>query len=479
MAVWRVEIDGPLRVLRDGEPFRPRTRYQSLLILRLAAYGPAGIDRSETAAMLWPDAERPHQSAYLRRAIMELRRAGLEIRGEGDRIQTAEGALTLGEEGDLPDVEHPVADEIRRMVRPKAPPRSVVRTDSERLMMWIGETLVREHPEIAVEMLAKHGAEFLRTSPPAPVLSLLLRILSVFSDLDVRRVTIVRTAAIAAMYLTRYGLAERLCRQAINDARTLGEETLAAHILSQLAFLQMETRSWPQALETGRTAVEISMKRESRATLASCLNNYAGIQWHSLRFEEAMANYVAAYDMAETDATRRMTLGNALLIAGLYGISLPIAVERPVPTGLTTGSMIIAETNLRIGYGLLHGELRIAVEGVARLLRVASAGGMERFFCLALDYAAYAFARLDHPLEAAACVRIGSAQRLAVGHHRSPAESLAIRLHVRPPYFGPEVERLVEGLPLADPALCAERVAARLERALVLRKDTVGIRPRV
>ena len=465
MAIWRVEIDGPLRVLRGGVSFRPRTRFQSLLLLRLAAHGPAGIDRGETAAMLWPDAERPHQSAYLRRAIMELRRAGLEIEGAGDRIRTAEGALTLGEGGDLPDVEHPIADEIRRLRPAKPTPVEIVRTDSERLMIWIGETLVREHPEVAIEMLAKYGGEFLRNSPPGPVLSLLLRILSVAPELDVRRVTIVRTAAIAAMYLTRYGLAERLCRQAIDDARTLGEETLATHILSQLAFLHMETRSWPQALETGRTAVEISMTWDDRATLASCLNNYAGIQWHSLRFEEAMANYVAAYRTADTDATRRMTLGNALLIAGVYGIPLPIAVERPVSTGLTTGSMIIAETNLRVGYGLLHGELRIAVEGIARFLRVASADGMERFFCLALDYAAYVFARLGRTKEAAACVRIGSAHRLAVGHHRSPAESLAVRLHVPPPYFGPEVETLCAGFSLGDPALCAERVATRLERA--------------
>ena len=482
MAVWRVEIDGPLRVRRGDESFHPRTRHQRLLLLRLAAGGAMGIDREATATMLWPDAERPYQSAYLRRAIMELRRAGLPIESDGARLAVASGALALGNAGNpeaiLSDVEHPIADEIRRTY-PAKPPVEIVRSDSERLMLWIGETLVREHPEIAVEMLARHGQALIATLPPEPLLSLFLRALEASVVAGASRADVIRLAAQEAMYLTRYGQAERLARWAVEECRALDSEALLAVALASLAFLQMERRRWPEALENGRLAAELARRTGHGDALAVALNGYAGIQWHTLRFEEALADYAVAYEATGDPGIRLRIAANVALVVGVYGKTALFSLDPPDGPCEGIGAVLLAECNLRIGYGLAHDRPDLVVRGCARLLRIASASGMDRLFCLALDYAAYAFARFGRRAEAVACVRIGSAQRLAVGHHRSPAESLAIRLHVRPPYFGPEIETLCGGFAPGDPALCAERVAARLERALVLRKDTVGIRPPV
>ncbi|RYG26337.1 hypothetical protein EON82_03710 [bacterium] len=465
-----------MRLYRGEEPVRLRTRHQGLLVARLAFHGERGIDRPETAALLWPEAERSHQAAYLRRAIMELRRAGFEIDGDGDRICPAAGTfeLDLPTEGTaaLEGIEHPIAYEVRAELQRRTGPiqretnRTVQRTDAETLLLWVGETLIAEHSEVAIDMLARHGPELSRTVAPGPFLSLLLRALSASTAGGPGRTRVIWLAARSAMYLTKYGLAERLTGWAVEECRATGDEAQLAATLAMLGFIQMERRRWPEAEENGAKGVEVAIRSGNDAALSAAFNSLAGIQWHVLRFDEAMENYAKAYAASTDDEQRLRIYGNVALVAGVYAKPLWPSIARPSEPPGSNGSLLLAESNLRIGYGLARNDLGLSVGGVAWLLRRAGVSGMERHFCLGLDYSAYVLGRLGRSTEAAACVRIGSRYRLAVGHHRSPAESLAIRLHVAPPLFGPTVARIAGEFDPADPVRCAERVVTRLERVL-------------
>ncbi|RYG31306.1 hypothetical protein EON81_23180, partial [bacterium] len=173
MAEWRLELIGPLQVLRDGQAVKLRTTQQGLLLVTLAtAEGP--VDRAETAEALWPGAERENALAYLRRAIMELRKAGVEIETPPGQISVDRRSLSsdvgelLKQPSDsfslrpgvrlLEGVDHPAADDIRIRLQGhllkgqrRSAKKPATETDArEALYAWLGEVLVRDRPEVAV-----------------------------------------------------------------------------------------------------------------------------------------------------------------------------------------------------------------------------------------------------------------------------------------------------------------------------------------
>ena len=87
--------------------------------IRPFAHSPKPIVRRETASLLWPEASRANALAYLRRAVMELREAGIDVVATQDDLSIEPNAV-LCEMNEpsravLEGVEHPVADEIRRV----------------------------------------------------------------------------------------------------------------------------------------------------------------------------------------------------------------------------------------------------------------------------------------------------------------------------------------------------------------------------
>lgn len=465
-------MEGPLRITLDGESFRPRTRHQGLLLARLAAHGERGIDRLETAALLWPEAERSLQAAYLRRALMELRRAGFEIERRDERLCPS-GPVESGfpDEGAavLEGVEHPIAYEIRTMARharSAAATQTTAQGEEDRVRAWIGETLLRDRPDVALELLAEQGVDLVRRMPSEPLLALLLRALDAQPRLTVARIDVDRLAAHTAILLTKYGLAERLLREADEGGKALGDEGRRAKALSLLAYMQMETRRWPEAIESSERAAEAADASGDREAIAVAHANLGGIQLNRLLLDEAAANLQIAYTATENELQKSIILGNAALVWGVFGRPIWKPIERSDFPDHTQAASVAAGMNMRIGYGIRHGAPDVAAEGAIQMLQSAGDRGLDRLFCVAVDMAAIAFGLLGHPLDAAACVRVSTGFRLQVGHRRSPAEKLGMRMYAKAPYFGETVGKIVRVIQSDEAAVTGKRVAARLEALL-------------
>jgi hypothetical protein len=475
MVEWRLQLNGALALYKGGAPFRLRTHQQALLLARLAAHS-HGIDRGETALLLWPEAGRANALAYLRRATMELRRVGLPVEADRERLWLDETLISTDldvadQARVLKDIEHPIAHEIRGMVIRRsygsqqakpADQSTIVRSQSEAILAVIAETLIREHPEVALDLLNRHGLDLVLTSSLEPLLDILLRALAASDRLTVNRVGVTRLAGWVAILLTRYSLAERLLTQAEEGCRVLKEDGLRARLLGMLAFLNMERRDWPAALRLALRAIEAADVSDDADAIAAVHNNAAGIQWHLLQFDEAAKNYAIAYDAATVWGQRHSVLGNATLIWGLYGVPVHKTFEPTDFRDTAVGAAVGSEGIGQVGYGIGTGNAYYAALGCRRLLKHGGQG-LERYFCVALDLAAVTFARFGHPYEAAACVRICSRYRYRVGHARSPAEKLSIRRHVRTPLFGKEVAAIVEEIDSSDAAICAARVVRRID----------------
>lgn len=464
-------MEGPLRITRDAEPFRPRTRHQGLLLARLAVHGEQGIDRWETAAMLWPEAERSRQATYLRRALMELRRAGFEIESQDGRLRPTGSVecAPLGEGAILAGVEHPIAYEIRTMVRHErsvAATQTVVQGEEERIWGWLGGTLLRTRPDVALDVLAEHGIDLVRRMPSDSFLSLLLKALAAQPRITAPRIDVCRVAAHTAILLTKYGLAERLLRESGEECRVLGDEGRRAKALSMLAYMQMELRRWSEAIESSERAAEAADASGDSGAIAVARSNLGGIQLNRLLLDEAAANFAIAYAASADEVQKTVILGNAALIWGVFGRPIWKPIETSDFPDATQAATVSAGTFMRIGYGIRHAAADVSGEGAIQLLQVTGSGGLDRLFCIAVDMAAIAFAQNGRPQDAAACVRVGSRFRLCVGHRRSPAEKLGMRLYAKSPYFGEAVNEVVREIASDEAAVSGRRIAARLDALL-------------
>ncbi len=475
MGEWCLGLDGRVRLYRNDMQVRLRTQQQGLLLARLAAHRDEGVCRVETAYLLWPEAERSNALAYLRRAAMELRHLGLPIESSRDRLWLPCGELEVQGAGEavLDEVEHPIGHEVRsRFPAPanRTAPHShcIELTDSHHTLARILRTLSDEHPDVAVSLLARHGLDLVLSSPPEPMLELVLRALAASEQLSKERLTVMRMGAWLANLLTRYSLAERLLLQADAGCIAIEDRGGRGSILSLLAFVQMERRQWEAAVQTAFLAVELSDASGEPSAIVNSRINMAGIQWHLRRFEEAAENYAIAYAAAEIDAQQRIALANATLIWGLYGVKVWKTWKPCDFVGADHGVFAAVEGMGQAGYGIGVGDVESAVMGVTKMLRQGGYG-LDRIFCVALDLAAVTYGRFGRPHEAAACVRVGTRYRSRIGHSRSPAEKLSIRLHVKTPFFGEEISRLVNELGSDDDSSCAERIIQRLNSQFSLR----------
>ncbi len=474
MAVWKIELLGPLRVSRAGEEIRFRTRQQALLLALLAVQENASLGRSEIACRLWPDAQRENAMAYLRRAVMELRKLGIEIASPDGRLLLEPGSFesdlsSLDDEtACLVAIDHSAAVDVRAAIRRRLDGRRAGATfggerPADAMATFLFDALIADDPEAAIRLLHHRATDLRTTFPPEPALDLCLRIRERCDLRSPEMVSVANLAAISAHALTRYGLAERLYKEAIEEARGLGHVPYEVRSMTSYALMLQATRRLGEAEETATRAVRLAEEAGATVQSGTARGNLASIQKERLDFESAEANYRIALDRAVSEVQVLVCQANLAAVHAFYGVGEGIAPEEIAPRRFAEGYAAIAESYLHFAQGFGRRSRQEALLNARRFVGVASGAGMERHLCIALDCAAMALALGQRREEAAACARLGSAVRLDIELRRSPSEALALRRHVPGPYFGPSVSSILRRLKAGDPAGIGSRVLALLE----------------
>ncbi len=479
MASWRIELVGPLRILKDGEPQKFRTRHQPLLLARLAAFSPEPISRAGTALLLWPEAPREQALTYLRRAVMEIRQAGLELYTDRRHIALREDTVEcdlheprIGPSDPVMEgIDHPIADEIRSVYRDlagefetEAASDAPVPAGPDSMLLWLGNTLVAEQPQAAMEIFSRHGRALLINHPPGLILDCLLRVLSACEVADVHRVHVLQHASIAATLLTRYGLADRLNKEAIEATEEMGNHALHASILARNAFNKMEQREWHEARRLTIRAVDAMAKSTVETPWPDFYNNIAGIQWHMMQVEESVENYRRCVQASPPGFGRISAQANSTYVWAVFDVKVPdeCLLADYLDYELGYSEALQAYGNLALGLG--RNEIGKASDAAIRLLRAAVQQNMDRIFCIGIDCAALVLARKRLLAEAAAVVRVGARARQLIGHQRSPGEKHVVRRNIPRPYFGPAIAAIEKRTMGDDFTQIGERVQ-RLLRA--------------
>lgn len=480
MASWRIELVGPLRILKDGKTQKFRTRHQPLLLARLAAFAPEPISRAGTALLLWPEAPREQALTYLRRAVMEIRQAGLDLYTDRRHIALREGTV----ECDLHEphaskafpvmegIDHPIADEIRTIYRDSSddsesegvnePP---VAAGPDSMFLWLGNTLVTEQPQAAMEIFSRHGRSLLINHPPGLVLECLLRVLSASDTADVHRVHVLQHASIAATLLTRYGLAERLNREAVEATEQMGNHALRASLLARNAFAKMEQRDWHEARKLTSRAMEAVQMAGADRPPPDFHHNIAGIQWHMMQIEESVESYCRSVHASPPGFGRVSAQANLTYVWAVFDVKVPedCLLDDYLDYDLGYSEALQAYGNVSLGLG--RNEIAKASAAAIRLLQGAIQHNMDRIFCIGVDCAALVLARKRLLAEAAAVMRVGARCRQLIGHQRSPGEKHVIRRNIPRPYVGPAIAAIENRLKGDDFA----RVSVGLQK--MLRED--------
>ncbi|MGV3616658.1 MAG: hypothetical protein ACO1SV_15125 [Fimbriimonas sp.] len=481
---WRVGFGASIEVERDGQPYRFRTRQQLLLLARMAIEPDRDLDPVEAAALLWPDASPSNARAYLRRATMELRAAGLEL-------VTTDGGLSIGEaqvQSDFADAavsgvlgasgeklaphwEFPMLAEIRRQVRlharkaSEAPPPSPDRDGGRFILSLLGESLLQHDPARAMALVAAHRYDFYTKAPEADLVRFLQRLRHAVPKPSADKIAVTCIMAGILAIQTQYGAANDLYREAIRDAQALEEHALLARALSMRFGVLLELRDWPAAKDTVDRAIEAAERGGQATDLAFAYCARGGYEAQTGAYEAAVKSYTIAIGHADPGPHRDTARHNLAFVWGVLGSPMddpPAMVDEPPYAGShLPGGQAYELFSLGIG----HGRYRDAARGAAGALSFAADGNMERLIAIHLDNAGIAFAKLGHCAEAAACVRLGTRLRFLLGHRRSRMEYEALRRHMASDYFGPDVREWTEKWRSADPGTTAYRVAARLRLA--------------
>jgi tetratricopeptide (TPR) repeat protein len=441
------------------------------------------LDPTEAASLLWPEASPGNARAYLRRAVMELRAAGLELVSTEGGLSIAQARVTsdfedaavsgvLGTAGEklAPHWEFPMLDEIRRLVRTRVRKAGVAAPPPEAsgdafVLALLGDALIRHAPEQALALVAAHRYDFYTKAPEPDLLRFLQRLRQAVPQASADKVAVMCVMAGISAIQTQYHAADELYREAIRDAEALGEHALLARALAMRFGVQFELRDWAAAKDSVDRAIVAAERGGQAADIAFALNARASYLSHTGSYDEAIASYQAAIAHAEPGPHRDIPRHNLAFVWGVLGGAMadpPAMVEEPPYAGThLPGGQAYEFFSLGIG----HRRYRDAARGAAGALSLAAEGGMERLVAINLDNAAIAFVKLGHPGEAAACVRLGTRLRFLLGHRRSRMEYDALRRHVNARYFGPGAREWVEDWRSPDPHTTAYRVAARLRLA--------------
>jgi hypothetical protein len=480
---WKLRLIGSLEIERDGETFRPRIVHQSLLLVRLALHHPKPISRAESAELLWPDSN--NGLAYLRRAVKELRDAGLPIESKEDLISLPEGVI----ETDLPintgssipsdltlnDIlvgfDHPIAQEVREAVveyRSKLAESDleIVEDNQEKLLhRLVGEQVVKLKPEVAIKLLTSNQQGITSKELQDSLITIGQDLIARSDENSPEVLQLQILMARVARLKTRYQLSERLLESVLSRCKEEYSE-LTARVVYEYGSLCLECRQWEKAKAFGVRMAKIAPKLPPSQIHALAYNLSAAILWHTAHYQEGAEMFVKAYQHATTHHERAIIMSNLANVWGLHHANVDLPDYEPDGDIENQGLYgRVANTYYRFALAFREKDFRHACTLSAILLELCGKAGLERIFCVALDCAAISLSAEGRGLEARACVRVGTRVRHHLGHLRSPMETDTIRMYVRGPYIGKEVRQMERKVASDELSLSARKLSQLLRKA--------------
>lgn len=500
---WHLQVLGELRLTRDNEYIKPRTRHDLVLLALLLARREA-IPRSDITDLIWPDTDPSKALGYLRNSLGALRKAGLVIERPQDRlfidpeaveteISAANRALALPDVPaeaaptiaklllqDAPDptapgqaamdhvriawrreiarawglvpADHPMRPELASRIEAlggEQPPALELQDPawmrfSKRIVgsEWMMDSLLRENPEEVIAIIARRSEELSQGISPSDLLDGLLRVISQARRETKDLASCIATAAITASLLTQYTVSERLYRRAAGIFQMLGDEESLAKCESNLGFLYLELRRWSDADWHMRSALDRLQRTKGHdRSIARVTGNLAGVLWHQRMLDEALEKYAQAYALGGP-AEKEINRTNYAFVVASFRLPNDGRLPLEEPSDDSHSYRGYISTACRWGARIAQGKLDEALHDSTTALTISTAMGMERLAMIALDMRCVSLASVSRHEEAAGWARAGSVCRRMLGHRRSPGESEILRRWIKGPYFGPAQESI-------------------------------------
>ncbi len=469
---WAVSVLSGRSFLRSGAPYLPRLQASAWLIVLLSVRQPRIVSREEILTLIWPAAGRPQAQAYLRRCLMQLRTDGFPIQSDRSSITlipgtvdcdavslTSQTASAVALDRILGGVDHPIAREIVQQVSALSSP--IMPQQANFLDRRIVEYLVENDPKV----LATFIHEQLKSGDWAydheETLKLCTRILGSLSNDEPATRSVLLLAGRMSRLLTQYSLGDRLLSQGLTASTTAADTSAVIRFTNELSFLKFETREWIASEQLARRALKLARKTQIATDLCEAYDAVARVLWAIGKYPEAARCYLESYARTESNGQQMRMRGNLMYLWGVLGVVVDVPGEAvEVDSGLPMG--IGARRYCDFAYHFGRNEAAACAEAAAKLIEATAQGNFERYFAVAVDCAALAFAKLGRDTEAAVCVRIGTWIRNEVQHRRSPMEYDSLRRHLRGPLHGKEIQAMYRSIHRPNTQEIAVEIAFRL-----------------
>lgn len=429
------------RVLLDGwdfewiEPFRVRAEIEACDVgCELAKHFEVN-GQPERAATIWREILDlvPHQAEALQHALrLEYQSHGKERALELAKVAADNYRTELGIE--MPKDLQKMVKAIRSGIIETVPRPELIRTRNELLLLArMFESNLRSNRTEALAMLARECSVPTAMAHPRTMLSLLMLALNATEGNSPDRVQIAASAAVLASWASEFDSGHQWAEFVIENTEIA--DPLHGHSLSLKGFMYFEQRQYDLAKEFALRSIRTFRELGRTTEMLRSATRLAGIQWHLLQFDEAIAAYNEMGDAVkdQTDAESQS------ILAMVHGnLSYVYAVMLRWPEAVVHGRLCVQHAHDSPMYGIAGAApLGLALfatgekkEGLAELSRAVSSTyreGMLRFNQIAVDFAATAFSLAERE-EAAWCVlQSNSDHRSILQHDRSPAEMALIQ----------------------------------------------------
>lgn len=318
---------------------------------------------------------------------------------------------------------------IRTGMMEQIPRPELLRTRSDILLLAnLFESNLRSNQPEALALLARESSSSLAQNHPRTMLSLLQIALGETAGTSPDRLEIAAHTAFFASLATEFDTGHRWADFVVEN--TQSSDPLHGEALSMKGFMLFEQRHYEKSEAILEEAIEHleSAGRFDRKLRA--MSRLAGVRWHQLKFEEAIATYETILEQSEGrdgpsfEALRSVAHGN-LCFVYCFLCEWDKAVVHGAQCNQVPGDNPYYKLVHPLPYGLalfMAGQRKAGLELLSRGLRQTCREGLMRFNQIGLDFAAVALHEAGVKNAARAVIEAGTQQRAALRHHRSPAE---------------------------------------------------------
>lgn len=390
-----------------------------------------GTARFEDALALWHWIleSTPHHAEALQNALrlefaIHGRERALALADRSAREFSSESGL------EMPRELGRTVKAIRTGMMEQIPRPELLRTRSDILLLAnLFESNLRSNQAEALALLARESSSAIAQNHPRAMLSLLQIALNETTGVSPDRVEIASQTAFFASLATEFEVGHRWADFVVDH--TNPADPLHGEALSMKGFMLFEQRHYDKSEAMLERAIEHLAKAGHLDRKLRAMSRLAGVRWHRLKFEEAIATYLSVLHQAEDnhgssfEALRSVAHGNLCFV-----YSFLCEWQKAVDHGAVSEQISFENPYYKLvhplPYGLAQfmvGNRKAGLESLARGLRHTCREGLMRFNQIGLDFAAVVLNEAGVTTAARAVIEAGTQQRAALRHHRSPAEA--------------------------------------------------------